>query len=183
MKAIRQVFRLKSDHRLTWREKAQSYWLARLMQEVGELASSLVGEHNDPPEWELSQIAAISMNWLEMRSGEEGQEFPTVVCLCGSTKFIDAFQKAEFDETLAGRIVLTIGCDAKSDSELFHGAEGERVKERLDELHKRKIDLADEVLVLNVGGYIGNSTRSEIDYAMESGKPIRYLESTFEGPA
>jgi hypothetical protein len=49
-------------------------------------------------------------------------------------------------------------------------------KKKLDELHKRKIDQADEVLVLNVGGYIGSSTQSEIDYAREKGKRIRYLE-------
>jgi cell division protein FtsB len=52
----------------------------------------------------------------------------------------------------------------------------------LDELHKRKIDLADEVLVLNVGGYIGESTRSEIEYARKLGKPVRYLESAANLP-
>lgn len=104
---------------------------------------------------------------------------PTIVCLCGSTRFSDAFAKANFNETLAGRIVLTIGCDLKSDAELFnHLSEAKliEIKTRLDELHKRKIDLADEVLVLNVGGYIGNSTRSEIAYAIEHGKRIRWLE-------
>ena len=50
------------------------------------------------------------------------------------------------------------------------------VKQQLDELHKRKIDLCDEVLVLNVGGYVGDSTRSEIRYALEHGKPLRFLE-------
>jgi len=105
---------------------------------------------------------------------------PIVVCLCGSTRFGDAFAKANLDETLAGRIVLTIGCNMKSDTELFgHMSERElaEIKTRLDELHKRKIDLADEVLVLNVGGYIGNSTRSEIEYAVAHNKPVRYLES------
>jgi hypothetical protein len=97
---------------------------------------------------------------------------PTVVCLCGSTRFIDAFRQAEFDETLAGRIVLTIGCDTKSDDMLNLGPD---VKERLDELHKRKIDLADEVLILNVGGYVGKSTHSELVYAREHGKRVRWL--------
>ena len=50
-------------------------------------------------------------------------------------------------------------------------------KERLDVLHLRKIDLADEVLILNVGGYIGKSTRKELDYALSQGKPVRYLEA------
>jgi hypothetical protein len=106
-------------------------------------------------------------------------ERPTITCLCGSTRFSEAYQRANFTETLAGNIVLTIGCDMRSDAELFQGygeAALEMVKQRLDELHKRKIDLADEILVLNVGGYIGNSTRSEIEYATEQGKRIRYLE-------
>ena len=69
--------------------------------------------------------------------------------------------------------MLTIGCDTKSDDGL--GITPEQ-KMALDELHKRKIDLADRVLVLNVGGYIGDSTRSEIRHAQEIGKPIDYLE-------
>lgn len=104
---------------------------------------------------------------------------PTVVCLCGSTRFSQAFQEANLRETLAGRIVLTIGCDMRSDAELFaRMTEDERakVKRDLDELHKRKIDLADQVLILNVGGYIGESTRSELEYATARGKRVRYLE-------
>jgi hypothetical protein len=97
---------------------------------------------------------------------------PTVVCLCGSTRFMDAFQDANLSETLAGRIVLTVGCDTKSDAMLGLGDEK---KAQLDELHKRKIDLADEILVLNVGGYVGSSTRSEIDYATAHGKRVRWL--------
>lgn len=103
---------------------------------------------------------------------------PKIVCLCGSTRFSEAFQQANFDETLAGNIVLTIGCDMKSDSELFKDkteVELEEVKKELDQLHLRKIDLADEVLILNVGGYIGNSTSRELAYAKERCKEIRFL--------
>lgn len=102
---------------------------------------------------------------------------PTIVCLCGSTRFMDAFQQANLAETIAGRIVLSIGCNTKCDADLI--ALGELTtdaKERLDELHKRKIDLADEVLILNVGGYVGQSTRSELRYAREHGKRVRWLE-------
>ena len=99
---------------------------------------------------------------------------PTIVCLCGSTRFSDAFRKANFNETLAGRIVLTIGCDFKSDDGLCLTEDDKR---RLDELHKRKIDLADEVLILNVGGYIGESTKSELEYAISRGKRVRWWES------
>src|SRR5689334_13033580 len=103
-----------------------------------------------------------------MSTNMETELIPIIVCLCGSTRFSEAFQKANFDETLAGRIVLTIGCDMKSDSDLFgtmDESEREEVKARLDELHLCKIALAHEILVLNVGGYIGTSTRREIDYA------------------
>jgi hypothetical protein len=103
---------------------------------------------------------------------------PTIVCLCGSTRFMAAFQQANLRETLAGRIVLTVGCDTKSDADLVAaGALTPELKEKLDELHRHKINLADEVLVLNVGGYIGQSTASEIVYATSKGKPIRYLEA------
>lgn len=104
---------------------------------------------------------------------------PTIVCLCGSTRFTKAFQKANLDETLAGRIVLTVGCDLGSDNELWPDSETRlSIKLRLDHLHKRKIDLADEILVLNVGGYIGDSTRDEIRYAETRNKGIRFLEPT-----
>jgi hypothetical protein len=62
------VLELKSQHAHTWRDKPEDYWLARLMAEVGELAGALVGDHDDEPEWELTQIAAICINWLELRA-------------------------------------------------------------------------------------------------------------------
>lgn len=104
---------------------------------------------------------------------------PRVVTLCGSTRFWKEFQKASLSETMEGRIVLSIGAASGSDDDHFQGLEKEeydRIKSDLDQLHKRKIDISDEILVLNVGGYIGESTRSEIDYAKSLGLPIRYLE-------
>jgi hypothetical protein len=104
---------------------------------------------------------------------------PIIVCLCGSTRFGEAFRQAEFQETLAGKIVLTIGCNMKSDTDLFGTmAEPmrEAIKKQLDELHLRKIDLADEVLFLNVGRYIGQSTFNELEYARKQGKIICWLE-------
>jgi hypothetical protein len=97
---------------------------------------------------------------------------PRVVCLCGSTRFYEMFQALNFAETLAGHIVLSIGCDTKSDEGLLLSQDD---KGRLDELHLRKIDLADEVVVVNVGGYVGESTVREIVYAASSGKSIRWL--------
>ena len=102
---------------------------------------------------------------------------PTIVCLCGSTRFGDAFRAANLRETLAGKIVLTVGCDFKSDDALGLTAED---KCRLDRLHLHKIDLADEILVLNVGDYIGESTANEIGYARFRGKPLRFLEPFHE---
>lgn len=104
---------------------------------------------------------------------------PTVVCLCGSTRFWRTFQKASLDETLAGRIVLSIGAASGTDDDHFGNLpreEYDRVKAMLDDLHLRKIDLADEVLILNVDGYVGESTRREWLYAVTSGKRVRWLE-------
>ena len=104
---------------------------------------------------------------------------PVIVCLCGSTRFGKAFQEANLRETLDGKIVLSIGCNMRSDKEIFgHLSESKRreIKTKLDELHLQKIDLADEVLILNVGGYIGESTQRELDYARTQGKVVRFLE-------
>jgi len=104
---------------------------------------------------------------------------PRIVCLCGSTRFGEAFQSANLKETLDGKIVLSIGCNMKSDTEIFGHLpqpELDEIKARLYELHKRQIDLADEVLILNVNGYIGTLTRSELEYAIAHGKTVRWLE-------
>lgn len=98
---------------------------------------------------------------------------PTIVCLCGSTRFKEAFELAAKTETLKGKIVLSVG--------LFGHLEGLDMsgptKQMLDELHLRKIDLADEVLILNVHGYIGESTLKELEYAAKQGKSIKFLET------
>jgi len=113
-----------------------------------------------------------------------GAPLPTIVCLCGSTRFSDAFHQANLRETLAGKIVLSIGCDMRSDTDIFgHLPEDElaAIKARLDELHMRKIDLADEVLILNCGDYVGSSTSRELAYARSLGKTIRFLEDHADG--
>lgn len=105
---------------------------------------------------------------------------PRVVVLCGSTRFYDEFQQANYDLTMKGRIVLSVGFYPHAKAQHGHGegvGHDSAEKLALDELHKRKIDLADEVLVLNVGGYIGESTRGEIEYAEKFCKPISYLQS------
>lgn len=106
-------------------------------------------------------------------------EFPTIVCLCGSTRFADKFFEIGWELTLEDKIVLSIGVVKHAE---HHGAEvlGQDVADRLDELHLRKIDLADEVWILNVGGYIGSSTAKEIRYAHQTRKPLRFLEPISE---
>lgn len=101
---------------------------------------------------------------------------PIIVCLCGSTRFYEEFQKINYNFTLRGAIVLSIGCDTKSDKGLKLT---ENDKKKLDELHFRKIDLADEIFVINKNKYIGESTRNEIAYAKKLDKKICYMELPF----
>lgn len=99
---------------------------------------------------------------------------PEIVCLCGSTRFPDAFRKATRDLTLEGKIVLSVGFFGHDPSEA--GALTEEVKKGLDELHFRKIDLADWCLFLNVDGYLGDSSRREIAYSIfAKKKKIEFL--------
>ena len=99
-------------------------------------------------------------------------QFP-VITLCGSTRFKDQFIEAQKRLTLEGNIVISVGLFGHSgDDEVWT----EGTKEMLDKMHKKKIDMADAIYVINVGGYIGESTRSEIEYAIRNGKEVRYLE-------
>ena len=96
-----------------------------------------------------------------------------VITLCGSTRFKDQFLEAQKRLTLAGNIVINVGLFGHSgDDEVWT----EGTKEMLDDMHKRKIDMADGIYVINVGGYIGQSTRSEIEYARSQGKTVEFLE-------
>ena len=97
-----------------------------------------------------------------------------VITLCGSTRFKNEFLEAQKRLTLEGNVVITVGLFGHSGDDVVW-AEG--VKDMLDRQHLAKIDLADEIFVINVGGYIGDSTRREIAYAEYKGKSITYLES------
>lgn len=107
---------------------------------------------------------------------DEGlHEIPRIVVLCGSTKFRDEFAVATRKLTLEGAVVLSVGF-------FGHGGDGEPTPEqkaKLDDLHLRKIDLADSVFVINVDGYVGESTRNEISYARSIEKPVAYLVDPF----
>lgn len=96
-----------------------------------------------------------------------------IITLCGSTRFKEHYLEAQKRLTLEGNIVISVGLFGHSgDDEVWT----EGTKAMLDDMHKRKIDLADEIFVVNVGGYIGESTRSEIEYAKANGKVVKYLE-------
>ena len=95
-----------------------------------------------------------------------------IITLCGSTKFKDDFISQQKRLTLEGNIVISVGLFGHSgDDEVW----SEDTKLMLDDMHKRKIDLADEIFVVNVDGYVGSSTKSEIEYAIKSGQKVTYL--------
>ena len=95
-----------------------------------------------------------------------------VITLCGSTRFKDEFLQVQKRLTLEGNIVISVGLFGHSgDNEVWT----EGTKEMLDDMHLPKIDMADEIFVVNVGGYIGSSTRNEIKYAESTGKVVRYF--------
>lgn len=95
-----------------------------------------------------------------------------IITLCGSIKFKTEFMKVQQELTLDGNIVFT--------PNFFYNFKDEiniEIKKMLDEMHRQKIDMSDEIYVINFGGYIGESTKSEIEYAKAKGKKISYLEN------
>lgn len=99
-----------------------------------------------------------------------------VITLCGSTKFKEDFIRQQERLTLLGNVVISVG--------VFPHADGRKISKSdkilLDSIHKQKIEMADEILVINKQGYIGESTKNEILYAMHCKKPIRYMEENHE---
>ena len=94
-----------------------------------------------------------------------------VITLCGSTRFKDDFERITKELTLMGNIVISVGCFGHAGDTFT-----EEQKIMLDDIHKRKIDMADAIYVINKDGYIGSSTKSEIQYALRLGKQIIYME-------
>lgn len=96
-----------------------------------------------------------------------------IITLCGSTKFKDEFLRQQKRLTLEGNIVLSVG--------FFEITEDDKIDDNklklIKDIHLKKIDLADEIFVINKNGYIGSSTRAEIEYATKNGKVVNYLEN------
>lgn len=110
-------------------------------------------------------------------------ELPTIVCLCGSTRFYKEFQRVNYEKSMVGKIVLSVGF-YMHETEAAHGEKWgctHEQKEMLDHLHLKKIDLADEVFIINVDGYVGDSTMSEIAYALWRRKELYWLEEPVGG--
>lgn len=146
---------------------------------LGDIAAQL-GKSTNPrfraAIQELGKIPTRIRNAVGLAEGSPKR--PQVATLCGSTRFWRQFQEAGLQYTLEGYIVQSVGAAVASDDEHFgHLPEKERaaIKNRLDELHLRKIDLADLVVILNVDGYIGESTQRELNYAWGLEKPIKFL--------
>jgi len=133
------------------------------------------GWHSDGTVWSDYNENVLQAVY-QLQTAIEMENNPKIICYCGSLRVADeAFKKAEYESVLDGHIAL-LPCCMFVDIQREYGAESD-YKQLADQLHKRKIDLCDEVFVLNVGGYIGESTRNEIKYAEEIGKPVSYLET------
>lgn len=181
-----------------WNNTADIEWVEKYVKETAEPVEQKVPPPApEPVEGEDEAMASIlyadeifpdeenQREWFAAKHGfiagarwrgERQPDRQKIVCYCGSIrKALDAFKKAEYESLMRGEIAL-LPCCMFVDIEREYGA-GSDYKLKADEQHKRKIDLCDEVFVLNVGGYIGESTRSEIEYAIKIGKPVKYLEN------
>lgn len=150
-----------------------------------EYAKSIAQHSRLLHEWSVKKECERHKQWpyawadMMIRQRDRVADLPDVVCLCGSTRFMDEFHEEGFRLTLEGAIVLSVGVAKHIDIEDGgHAGEalGDEVCHMLDMLHFRKIDLADRVFVLNVGGYIGPSTAREIAYAVYQDKPVGFLD-------
>lgn len=146
-------------------------WIAELQS---LLLYTLTEQEEEQEQW-VNQLDERKEAWRRSAQTLIAELTRDTVTLCGSTRFGSTFHEANLRETLAGKRVFSIGVDTKSDTDLLLAGELTREdKERLDKLHLRKIDLSSEILVLDVDGYIGESTRREIVYAARTGKRVRY---------
>lgn len=160
----------------TWKLIPRYWLLNKFAEEVGELRDAVsTGEPATECLNEGGDVLAMSMMVLDREGLFDMLVLaPHVVTLCGSTKFREAYEEAQYKLTMEGKIVLTVGFYHHVDNTRPELIEAEKVM--LDVLHKRKIDISDSIYVVNVGGYIGSSTASEIAYATSLRKPVYYLE-------
>ncbi len=157
----------------TLRQDLYEHGGSRLWVEVDGRRNLLVDTYHTR---ELAEdVRRFVRGWLEPTP-----QRPQIVCLCGSSRFVEVMAVLAWElERDEGCIVLSLHLLPASYSgvQADHQAEAEGVAAHMDQLHRRKIDLADRVLVVNVGGYVGESTAAEIEYTRSLGKPVAFLES------
>jgi hypothetical protein len=151
-------------------------WLVDFSGRAGSALSSVVGRDNDDRvvyAVVFTHDADAARKLVSLSEGitseTDAPDRPKVVCLCGSTRFREAYERAFYEEEHAGNICLTVPC-YKDDPCCKTAAD----HERLDALHRHKIYVADEIVVVRGREYIGESTRKEIEYARSLGKPVRF---------
>ena len=156
-------------------------WLKdKELYEKNQISRIKAGVLSEDAVWNLNEETRELILKMQNIINKNKQKKFKVITLCGSTRFKDEFIQAQKELTLKGNIVISVGLFGHSgDNEVWESMdEGTltKTKEMLDDMHKRKIDMSDEIFVINVGGYIGSSTKSEIEYAKKTGKKVRYLE-------
>lgn len=146
---------------------------ANALDHAGRQAAELAEYKRDATQWRMERDALQAR--LDQISALTDVR-PRTVCICGSMRFQDAMLEAAINESLAGRKVLMPHVNMKlQDHRWETEGQQERIKRMLDHLHLDKVNSADEVLIINPDGYVGDSTRREIEHAEKLGKPVRYL--------
>ncbi len=160
--------------------KKGNHALEQAMGDLRNAAEALVGvvergEDRDNRDVLLRAASRVNQALASSPPVALDVELPRIVCICGSTRFAAHMNTEAERLTLAGAIVVRPEVIAYSRERDQQFVEPE-VKAALDVLHLRKIDLADEVVIVTVDGYIGESTRREIEYAERIGKPVGVVE-------
>ena len=142
-------------------------WLKdKELYEKNQISRIKAGVLSEDAVWNLNEETRELILKMQNIINKNKQKKFKVITLCGSTRFKDEFIQAQKELTLKGNIVISVGLFGHSgDNEVWESMdEGTltKTKEMLDDMHKRKIDMSDEIFVINVGGYIGSSTKSEI---------------------
>ena len=122
-------------------------------------------------------LAIVCLGWSQISIDKYRKSLKVankykVITLCGSTKFKDDFEREQKRLTLEGNIVLSVGLFSQYNGETLDKS----MIQMLDDMHKKKIDMSDEIFIINKDGYIGDSTGSEIEYAKKKGIPVKYME-------
>lgn len=154
------------------------------LADIGKIRLKFLGLPGDSgPELFMDETLARATIIELSKCLPENAMRPKIVCLCGSTRFYHEYMVQQLEQTLKGNIVLSVGAFMNADpfwiAETYRSTKAtlsDKQKTALDELHLRKIDMADEVFIINPGGYIGNSTLAEIAYAIGKDKIVNSLE-------